>query len=176
MTKHQIPHEIFAIGYSIHPIEKFLELLKAHEIKMLVDIRTIPKSRHSPEYNEDQLKAFLKKEKIGYRHMKGLGGLRHASKQSKNTGWENLSFRGFADYMQTQEFQLNLEKLKKIAEKKRCVLMCAEGVPWRCHRSLIADALTVQKWSVFHIQSKKTVKRHKKTPFLHVKKGELIYR
>lgn len=169
------PHQIFAIGHSTHPIETFIALLKAHDIKMVIDIRTIPKSRHCPEYNKEELKKSLKKAKIGYRHMKELGGLRHASKDSVNTGWINASFRGFADYMQTPAFQTGLEKLEKIAQKKRCALMCAEGVPWRCHRSLIADALTLKKWKVFHIQSKKTAKPHKRTPFLHVKKGQLIY-
>lgn len=107
--------------------------------------------------------------------MKGLGGLRHTTKASINTGWINASFRGFADYMQTEDFQKALEKLEKIAEKKRCALMCAEAVPWRCHRSLVADALTVKKWKAFHIQSKKTAKLHKRTPFLRVRKGLLIY-
>ncbi|MBS0653023.1 MAG: DUF488 domain-containing protein [Verrucomicrobia bacterium] len=170
-----VPHPIFAIGYSTRPIHDFIELLQAHDIKMVIDVRTIPKSRHCPEYNKEQLKKTLKTAKIGYRHMKGLGGLRHASKNSINTGWVNASFRGFADYMQTSPFQKGLERLEKIAHKKRCVLMCAEGVPWRCHRSLIADALTLKKWKVFHIQSKITVKPHKLTSFLHVKKGQLVY-
>ncbi|PJD97089.1 MAG: DNA repair protein [Parachlamydia sp.] len=170
-----VSHQIFSIGYSTHTIEFFIDLLKAHAIEMIIDIRTIPKSRHCPEYNQEELKAFLKSVKIGYRHLKDLGGLRHALKNSLNTGWINASFRGFADYMQTPSFQKGLEKLEKIAQKKRCVLMCAEGVPWRCHRSLIADALTLKKWQVFHIQSKKTAKLHALTPFLHVKDGKLIY-
>ncbi len=167
--------QIFTIGYSTHSIDSFIGLLKAHDIKMVIDIRTIPKSRHSPEYNKEELKLFLKQAKTGYRHVKELGGLRHASKHSINTGWINPSFRGFADYMQTPAFQIGLEKLEKIAKKKRCVLMCAEGVPWRCHRSLIADALTLKKYKVFHIQSKKTAKAHKLTAFLHIKDGQLIY-
>lgn len=167
--------QIFTIGYSTHTIEDFIELLKAHDIKMVIDIRTIPKSRYSPEFNQEELKSSLKKAKIGYRHIKELGGLRHASKDSVNTGWINASFRGFADYMQTESFQKGLEKLEKLAQKKRCVLMCAEGVPWRCHRSLIADALKVKKWKVFHIQSKKTAKPHALTEFLKIKKGQLIY-
>lgn len=174
-TSRLVSNQIFTIGYSTHPINAFIELLKAHDIKMVIDIRTIPKSGHSPEYNKEELKLFLKKAKIGYRHLKELGGLRHASKDSINTGWINASFRGFADYMQTPAFQIGLEKLEKIAKKKRCVLMCAEGVPWRCHRSLIADALTIKKYKVFHIQSRKTVKAHKLTSFLQVKDGQLIY-
>jgi uncharacterized protein (DUF488 family) len=167
--------QIFTIGYSTRSLDTFIELLKAHNIKMVIDIRTIPKSRHAPEYNKEELKQFLKKAKIGYRHIVELGGLRHTTKQSINTGWINPSFRGFADYMQTPSFQIGLEKLEKMAQKKRCVLMCAEGVPWRCHRSLIADALTINKYKVYHIQSKKTAKIHKLTSFLQIKDGQLIY-
>jgi uncharacterized protein (DUF488 family) len=169
------PNQIFAIGYSTHSIENFTKLLQAHDIKMVVDVRTIPKSRHCPQYNKEELKHYLKTAKISYRHMKELGGLRHTSKDSINTGWENASFRGFADYMQTLEFEAGLEKLEELAHKKLCVLMCAEGNPWRCHRSLIADALTLKKWKVFHIQSKKTIKLHKRTSFLKVKNGKITY-
>ena len=168
-------HQIYAIGYSTRPISDFIDLLKSHAIQMVIDVRTIPKSRHQPDYNQEDLKKALKIAKIGYRHLKVLGGLRRAKKDSVNTGWINPSFRGFADYMQTQDFQMGLEKLENIAQKKRCVLMCAEGNPWRCHRSLIADALTLRKWEVFHVQSKKTTKSHTLTSFLHVKKGQLIY-
>lgn len=151
-------------------------MLETYHIQLLIDIRTIPKSRYSPEFNQDQLKLTLKKVHIGYRHIKELGGLRHTSKHSINTGWINSSFRGFADYMETPAFQTGLEKIEKLANKKQCVLMCAEGIPWRCHRSLIADALTLQNYQVFHIQSKKTAKAHELTSFLHVNKGKLIYR
>lgn len=171
----QLSNQIFAIGYSTHPLETFIVLLKAHDIEMVIDIRTIPKSRYMPQYNGEKLKLSLRKAKIGYRHLKELGGLRHPSKDSINTGFINASFRGFADYMRTADFQQGLEKLEKLAQKKRCALMCAEGVPWRCHRSLIADALTVRKWKVFHIQSKKMTKSHKRTSFLRVKKGQITY-
>jgi len=166
---------VYTIGYSTHSIETFIEWLKAHDIETVIDIRTIPKSRHSPDFNQESLKLSLRKEHIGYRHIKELGGLRHTTKDSVNAGWINPSFRGFADYMQTPSFQKGLEKLEKLIHKKRCALMCAEGVPWRCHRSLIADALTKKKVKVYHIQSKKTAKRHTLTPFLKVKKGQLIY-
>ncbi len=167
--------QIYTIGHSTHSIEDFIALLKAHAIELLIDIRTVPKSRHCPQFNQEELKRLLKKNKIGYRHRKDLGGFRHSLKDSVNRGWINASFRGYADYMQTPAFEKALEKLKTIAQKKRSVLMCAEAVPWRCHRSLIADALTVHKWKVFHIQSKKTAKRHKRTSFLKIKKGKLIY-
>src|SRR5579864_3456510 len=133
--------QIFTIGHSTRPIEAFLSLLKAHGIESLIDIRTIPKSRYCPQFNQESLRQVLKNHRIGYRHMKGLGGLRHAHKGSINTGWINASFRGFADYMISASFEKALEKLEEIAQKKRCVIMCAEAVPWRCHRSLVADAL-----------------------------------
>lgn len=166
---------IFTIGYSTRTIEEFIDLLKAHNINMVLDIRTVPKSRHSPAFNSEELKLRLKKAKIGYRHIKELGGLRHPAKDSINTGWINASFRGFADHMQTSEFQKGLEKVEKLAPKKLCALMCAEGVPWRCHRSLVADALRVKKYQVYHIQSKKSAKLHRPTPFLKVRKGMLFY-
>lgn len=166
---------LFTVGYSTRSIDAFIALLKAHGIQCVVDVRTIPKSRRQPHYNKEVLKVHLKKARIGYRHFKALGGLRHTTRSSINTGWENASFRGFADYMQTEAFRAGLDVLERLARKKRCVLMCAEGIPWRCHRSLIADALTVEKWKVYHIQSKKTAKRHKRTSFLKVKHGCLTY-
>lgn len=168
-------HSIYTIGHSTRSIEEFIALLKAHHIQTLVDIRTIPKSRKNPQFNQEKLKLSLKKARISYRHLKDLGGLRHAKKDSINTGWINASFRGYADYMQTPTFFQGLEKLEKIAKKKTTAIMCAEAVPWRCHRSLVADALTVRKWKVFHIQSKKTAKRHKRTLFLRVRRGNLVY-
>ncbi|HSW73367.1 MAG TPA: DUF488 domain-containing protein [Chlamydiales bacterium] len=166
---------IYTIGHSIRSIEEFIALLKAHHIKTLVDIRSIPKSRRCPQFNQEKLKKSLKQVKISYRHLTDLGGLRHAKKDSVNIGWINASFRGYADYMQTPAFSQGLEKLEKIAIKKPTAIMCAEAVPWRCHRSLVADALTVHKWKVFHIQSKKTAKRHKRTAFLKVRRGVLTY-
>ncbi len=168
-------NKIFGIGYSTRSIDAFIELLKAHEIQTVIDIRTVPKSRHSPDFNQDKLKAKLRQAKIGYRHFKNLGGLRHPKKDSVNTGWINSSFRGFADYMQTEDFKEGIEKLEKVARKKRCALMCAEGNQWRCHRSLIADALKLRKWKFFHIQSKKTLKPHQLTSFLRVKKKQIYY-
>lgn len=167
--------EIFTIGHSTHTIEEFINLLKTHNIEMLVDIRTVPKSRYCPQFNQDALKSALKKKHIGYRHMKELGGFRHPRKDSNNIGWTNASFRGYADYMQTPDFKTGLEKLEEISQKKRCSLMCAEAVYWRCHRSLIADALVMKKWKVFHILSKTTAKPHKRTSFLKIKKGMLVY-
>ncbi|MBS0648075.1 MAG: DUF488 domain-containing protein [Verrucomicrobia bacterium] len=166
---------MYTIGHSTRPIETFIALLKAHDIQTVIDIRTIPKSRHNPQYNQTRLKNSLACAGIGYRHLKDLGGLRHTTKDSVNTSWIHASFRGFADYMQTEEFETGLKKLEKLAQKKRCALLCSEAVPWRCHRSLVADALTVKKWKVFHIQSRKTAKLHELTPFLRIRRKKLIY-
>lgn len=168
-------HLIYTIGHSTRSIEDFIKLLKAHDIQKVIDIRTIPKSKHCPQFNQESLKSSLKRAKIGYRHLKDLGGLRHTRKDSINTGWINASFRGYADYMQTGEFWKGLEKLEKIAEGKKCAMMCAEAVPWRCHRSLVADALSYHKWKVFHIQSQHTAKKHKRTPFLKIRKNLFVY-
>jgi uncharacterized protein (DUF488 family) len=167
--------KIYTLGHSTRPIETFIDLLHAHKIQMVVDVRTIPRSRYCPQFSQARLKKSLCKTKIGYCHLKELGGFRHALKDSLNTSWINASFRGFADYMQTSDFWQALKKLEKIAKKKRCALMCSEAVPWRCHRSLISDALTVKYWKVFHIQSRKKAQLHSKTPFLRVKGKHLIY-
>jgi uncharacterized protein (DUF488 family) len=168
-------HTIYTIGHSTRTIEQFLELLKAHGIQQIVDVRTIPKSRHNPQFGKEALAASLEQAGIAYTHLEKLGGLRHTSKDSVNLGWQNASFRGFADYMATPEFQAGLDELKAFAEKKTVAIMCAEAVPWRCHRSLIADALTIQGWQVLHIQSRKTVSPHELTPFLKVQDGKLTY-
>ncbi|MDD5772660.1 MAG: DUF488 domain-containing protein [bacterium] len=166
---------IFTIGHSIHPIDEFIELLKVYCIKEVVDVRTIPKSRHNPQFNEDGLKQSLREAHFSYMHLKKLGGLRRAIKNSINLGWHNTSFRGYADYMATSEFNEGLEALMKIAGVKKTAIMCAEAVPWNCHRSLIADALTKKGWIVRDIMSKTSAKKHRLTPFLKVRNGQLIY-
>ena len=163
------------VGHSNRPIEDFLALLQAHGINSVVDVRTIPKSRHNPQFNQEELRKSLARAGIRYRHLEALGGLRHALRDSANMGWRNLSFRGFADYMQTGEFDHGLELLEATASKQPTAIMCAEGNPWRCHRSLIADALTKRKWQVLEISSRKTARPHKLTPFLRVRKGRLVY-
>lgn len=168
-------HTIYTIGHSTRTIEQFLELLKAHGIQQIVDVRTVPKSRYNPQFGKEALAASLEQAGIAYTHLEKLGGLRHTSKASVNLGWQNASFRGFADYMATPEFQAGLDELKALAEKKTVAIMCAEAVPWRCHRSLIADALTTQGWQVLHIQSRKTASPHELTPFLKVQDGKLTY-
>ena len=168
-------HTIYTIGHSTHTIEQFIELLKAHGIEELVDVRTIPRSRHNPQFGREDLAASLQQAGIAYTHLGKLGGLRHASKDSVNLGWQNTSFRGFADYMATPEFKSGLDELKSLAEQKTIAIMCAEAVPWRCHRSLISDALTILGWQVLHIQSRKTANPHELTPFLKVQDGKITY-
>src|SRR5438105_1939464 len=135
---------VFTIGHSTRTWKAFLELLRAYQIKRVIDVRSIPRSRRNPQFNQETLSAKLRSAKIGYVHLAKLGGLRRARRDSPNMGWRNASFRGFADYMQTPDFDAGLERLIKLAKQKKTALMCAEAVPWRCHRSLIADALIIR--------------------------------
>ena len=167
---------IRTIGHSTHPIEEFIGILQAHGVNKLVDIRTIPRSRHNPQFNRDTLPASLAAAGIGYDHMPGLGGLRHARPDSVNTGWRNASFRGYADYMQTPEFKAALDELMTLAREKQVASMCAEAVEFRCHRSLVADALTVRGIEVEHIHSAKRAKPHRMTPFAHAHGTSIVYR
>ena len=169
------PSSILTVGHSTHSIEEFLELLTAHGVQQLVDIRTIPKSRRNPQFNTDALAATLKAGHIRYEHMPGLGGLRHPRKDSINTAWRNDSFRGYADYMQTPAFEESLHTLIETASDKRTAIMCAEAVPWRCHRSLVADALTARGVAVEHIMSPSTRKPHSYTPFALVEGEKVTY-
>jgi len=166
---------VLTIGHSTRSLEDFIDLLKTHGVKMIVDVRTVPRSRHNSQFNLEALPETLKSVRIGYEHMPGLGGLRHAQRDSPNMGWRNSSFRGFADYMQTEEFEKNLKKLIGLVRRKRICLMCAEAVPWRCHRSLIADALQVRGFSVGHIMSKREPQPHQLTPFARVDKTRITY-
>jgi len=166
---------IFTIGHSTRPIEEFVDILKAYGIEFVIDVRTIPKSRHNPQYNSSTLAAALQVHAIGYEHLPGLGGLRHAKKDSINTAWENASFRGFADYMQTEDFERSLNTLIEIAGKQSTAILCAESVPWRCHRSLIADALLAREITVMDIMHKTSAKKHTMTPWAHVRGTTITY-
>ena len=168
-------HVILTVGHSTHPIDQFLGLLRAHRVERVVDVRTIPRSRHNPQFNADELAKTLHHARIAYTHLKALGGLRHARADSKNLGWHNASFRGFADYMQTAEFEHGLARLLKLADHKRCAIMCAEAVPWRCHRSLVADALTARGIAVEHIMSAARRDAHHVTPFAKVRGTSVTY-
>jgi uncharacterized protein (DUF488 family) len=166
---------ILTIGHSTHPIPEFLAILSAHGVEQLCDIRTIPKSRHNPQFNRDELAGSCAPANIAYSHLAGLGGLRHPRKDSINTAWQNASFRGYADYMQTPEFARSLEELIGLAGARQTAIMCAEAVPWRCHRSLVADALTARGVAVEHIMSAKARKPHAYTPYAHIDGGQVTY-
>jgi uncharacterized protein (DUF488 family) len=166
---------VLTIGHSTHPLAAFIEMLKDQGVTKVADVRTVPRSRHNPQFNGDTLPAALAGPGIGYVHLIGLGGWRRARPDSPNLGWHNASFRGFADYMQTPEFAENLLALMELGRTARLALMCAEAVPWRCHRSLIADALTVRGVRVEHIMSRKTVAPHRLTPFARVEGARLTY-
>jgi hypothetical protein len=173
-VKIEIP-PILTIGHSTRTWKDFLELLRAHCVKRVIDVRSIPRSRHNPQFNRESLSKKLRAARIGYVHLRKLGGLRHARRDSPNMGWRNSSFRGFADYMQTSEFEAGLNRLMKLAGQKRSVIMCAEAVPWRCHRSLIADALTVRGIRVHHIMSMKRSRVHSLIPFARVQGHRITY-
>jgi uncharacterized protein (DUF488 family) len=166
---------LYTIGHSTRKLEEFEELLEDFGVALLVDIRTVPRSRHVPHFNSGQLARSLARKKIAYRHLKLLGGLRKPSKESINTGWRNLSFRGYADYMQSEDFQAGLKELETLAAKKKTAIMCAEAVPWRCHRSLVADALTVRGWQVRHVLSHANQQIHQLTPFAAVEGESVTY-
>jgi len=166
---------IFTIGHSTHPIEHFIELLRANGIRQLIDIRTIPKSRRNPQFNSDALAASLHAARISYIHLKDLGGLRHPRKDSINLGWRNDSFRGYADYMQTEEFSAAVARAVELAKERPTTLMCAEAVPWRCHRSLVSDALIARHIRVLEIIGPAKPKEHTLTPFARVSGARITY-
>ena len=171
--------KILTIGHSTHPIEEFIALLRAHGVMELIDVRTVPRSRHNPQFNRDSLPASLAEAGIEYVHRPDLGGLRHPRKDSRNTGWRNSGFRGFADYMETPEFAAALASLmvrtQQTTRQSHIAIMCAEAVPWRCHRSLIADALTAHGIPVGHIMNEHAAELHRLTPFARVESGDVSY-
>jgi uncharacterized protein (DUF488 family) len=166
---------VFTIGHSTHPLDEFVGLLRAHGVTRVVDVRTVPRSFHNPQFNKTSLPRSLKKVGLGYVHMSGLGGLRHAKHDSINMGWRNTSFRGYADYMQTPEFEESLNELIQLASQDRVALMCAEALPWRCHRSLIADALLVRGIRTEDIMTLTRSPVHTLTPFAEVHGTLLTY-
>ncbi len=166
---------VYTIGHSTRAVEDFIAMLHAHGVTRLVDVRTVPRSRHNPQFNRESLPAPLAAAGITYVHMPGLGGLRHARKDSINTAWRNASFRGYADYMQTDEFRTNLDELIGHAGRERVAVMCAEAVPWRCHRSLISDALTARGHRVLHIMTIDRADPHAMTSFARVEGDHVVY-
>jgi uncharacterized protein (DUF488 family) len=166
---------IYTVGHSTRTLDELVAILRAYGIERLVDVRTIPRSRHNPQFNRETLSKALHNRRLSYRHMKSLGGLRHARVDSINTGWRNASFRGFADYMQTPSFAEALEELLILAADRPIAIMCAEAVPWRCHRSLIADALTARGYRVQDILSITNAKPHRLTPMAKVHHQQVTY-
>jgi uncharacterized protein (DUF488 family) len=166
---------VLTIGHSTRTLEAFIVLLQAHGATRVVDVRTVPRSRHNPQFNKAALPSSLKKAGLSYVHLPGLGGLRHARRDSVNIGWRNASFRGYADYMQTPEFEQSLDELIQSANQERIVLMCAEAVPWRCHRSLIGDALLIRGIRTEDIMSATRRQVHTLTPFAQVRGATITY-
>jgi uncharacterized protein (DUF488 family) len=166
---------IHTVGHSTRTLEELVALLRAFGVSLLADIRTIPRSRHNPQFDGGSLLVALRPPALRYVHLARLGGLRRARKDSPNTGWRNASFRGFADYMLTEDFEAGLEELRALTGRDRVALMCAEAVPWRCHRSLVADALTARGARVEHILGSSSSTPHRLTPFARVESGRVTY-
>jgi hypothetical protein len=169
---HASPLAILTIGHSTRSIGEFIRLLTAHAVDRLIDIRAIASQ---PQFSRDLLPAALRRAGMRYTHVPGLGGLRHPRRNSANTGWRNAGFRGYADYMQTAAFSRSLDRCIDLAKSAHIVLMCAEAVPWRCHRSLVADALIVRGIAVSEITSGVRAKPHSLTPWAEVKGIQITY-
>lgn len=166
---------VYTVGHSTRSLDELVALLRSFGISILVDIRTVPRSRHNPQFNTDALATALPARGVRYVHVAELGGLRRAHKDSTNTGWRNASFRGFADYMQTPAFEAGLERLRALAAEGTVALMCAEAVHWRCHRSLVADALTARGAHVEHISTPSRATPHHMIAFAKVQHGRVTY-
>ena len=182
MTEHPAPQDtqwpqgtIFTVGHSTLAIERFIRLLQTSGIRRLVDIRTFPRSRHNPQFNDTVLASSLGAANLEYVPCQALGGLRHPSRNSRNTGWRNKSFRGYADYMQTDEFTTALKALVRMSRRGCTAIMCAEAVPWRCHRSLVADALNIRGIPVVEILSEQDYRMHQLTSFACVEGLQITY-
>jgi uncharacterized protein (DUF488 family) len=166
---------VWTIGHGTRPADELVHLLTAHGIRLLADVRTVPRSRRNPQFNRETLPATLAGAGIRYAHLPGLGGLRRPRADSMNTAWRNAAFRGYADYMATPEFAAALDGLLGLAASAPTAIMCAETVPWRCHRSLIADALLVRGVEVRHLGAGAAIDSHRLTPFARVEHGRVTY-
>ena len=175
MSKSFEPGTVFTIGHSTLAIDQFTATLSAYGIEQVADVRTIPRSRHNPQFNTDALAASLPAAGVTYVPFPALGGLRHSRSDSPNGAWRNESFRGYADHMQTAEFRGAIAELVGLASERRMAVMCAEAVPWRCHRSLIADALVVRGVPVVEILSESNCRAHVLTNFARVEGDRIIY-
>jgi uncharacterized protein (DUF488 family) len=166
---------IYTIGHSTHTLEEFMAMLKSFNIELLADIRSFPGSRKFPHFNRENLPASLAENNIEYIHLKNLGGRRKVNPDSCNTGWRVAAFRGYADYMETESFNIAIEQLEKIASQKRVAYMCAEAVWWRCHRSLVSDYLKNEGWTVLHIMDVGKSTEHPYTAPAKILNGKLNY-
>jgi len=166
---------IYTVGHSTRSIDEFIEILQAYNITLLVDVRTVPRSRHNPQFNKENLPNILKPYSIKYLPLPDIGGLRHPKKDSINLALENSGFRGYADYMQTKEFTENLLKLVVLAKENCLAVMCAEALPWRCHRNLISDALVARHVKVLHIIGKDDTVTHQLNELAHVEGTKVTY-
>jgi uncharacterized protein (DUF488 family) len=167
---------IWTIGHSTRAIEEFHQLLAEHEIKALVDVRSFPVSRRHPHFTQAPLAAGLTEKGIEYHHLRSLGGRRKPRGDSKNTAWQNASFRAYADHMESAEFEKGIDQLLELAGEKRAVIMCAEAVWWSCHRSLISDFLKANGVDVIHIVTAKRTESHPYTAAARIVEGKLSYR
>lgn len=166
---------LYTVGHSTRRLDELVAMLQRNHVSTVADVRTVPRSRHNPQFNRDTMPEALRPFGIEYVHLEGLGGLRRPRADSPNTAWENASFRGFADYMLTDEFQNALAELLQLASEDTVAIMCAEAVPWRCHRSLIADALVARGAQVTHILSDRRAQAHRMTPFAVVDECRVMY-
>ncbi|MGH2346795.1 MAG: DUF488 family protein [Chloroflexota bacterium] len=167
---------VYTIGHSTRTGDDFIALLRRYDIVTLADIRTVPRSRHNPQFNTEELARTLPSEGIAYAHLAGLGGLRRGlGDASPNTGWRNAGFRAYADYMQTEPFRQSLDELLVLAARGPAAIMCAEAVPWRCHRSLVADALVIRGVVVLDIFDQRHAAPHHMTPFARVEGDRITY-
>ena len=168
---------VYTIGHSTHPIDEFVGMLKANDVERLIDVRTVPGSRHNPQFGENELAKSMPHAGIDYQRLKELGGLRHTpvADATINGAWRNRSFRNYADYMQTPEFVAGVDELIALATKQTVAIMCAEAVPWRCHRSLIGDALLARDLQVIDIMSLTSTKPHTMTGFAKVDGDRVWY-
>jgi uncharacterized protein (DUF488 family) len=166
---------VWTIGHSTRSAEDFNNILAAHQIEALIDVRSFPGSRRYPQFNKQELKTTLPKSGVAYFHLPELGGRRQTRKESRNTAWKNQSFRGYADHMETKEFQQGIERLMEISDAQRTAVMCAEALWWRCHRSLISDFLKARGVEVIHILDVTKDQPHPYTSAARIVNGELSY-
>lgn len=166
---------VFSIGHSTHSMEEFIIMLKSFDIKILIDIRRFPSSKKSPQFNKESLSLSLKESNIEYLHLVDLGGRRKVKSKTKHACWRNISFRGYADYMETREFTEAAEILESIALQQTTVYMCAEAVWWRCHRALVSDYLKAKGWDVIHILAINKGQEHPYTAVARVVNGKVFY-